>query len=66
MAGAVVRVPNKHAGHTSVHASGHHEGHTIFDLGMLHANVGDDGVTNNCRDESEEHENASNLKAIGE
>lgn len=53
VAGAVVGVPNKDRWHRSVHSCGHEEGHAVFDLGMGHTDVGDHGVPDDGREESE-------------
>lgn len=53
VAGAVVGVPDQHRRYRGVHARGHEEGHPILDLGVRDADVGDDSVANDRRDEGE-------------
>jgi hypothetical protein len=63
---AIIRVPDQHTRHTSIHSRGHHESHPILDLRVFDTLVGDDGVANNRGDENKEHDYATEFKAIGD
>lgn len=59
--GTVVGIPNQDGGHRCVHAYGHQEGHTVFDLWMCNADICNNSVTNNSGNKGEEHYDATEL-----
>ncbi len=62
----VVRVPYKHTGHASVHSRCHQKGHAILNLWVFDPNIGNDCVADDGRNEDEEHDDSTELKAIGD
>lgn len=66
MTGAVVRVPHQDRRNGSIHPSGHEESHTVFDFRMFDTDVGNNGVSDDGWDKSEEHDYSTQLQSIGE
>ncbi len=65
MTSAIVRVPDQHARNAGIHARSHQKRHAVFYFRMVHANVGDDGIANNGGDEHEQHNDSTQLEAVG-
>lgn len=62
--GRVIRHPDQNARHASVHASRHHESHTILDFGV--AGISDDGVSDYSDGEGEKHDDTTEFEAVGD
>lgn len=63
MAGAIVRVPDQHTGHTGIHSDSHETGHAESNLGR--GDIRDDCIPNDGNGKGEEHDGSSKLHAVG-